>query len=152
LQNCQRLKEEDKFIRLLKTKYPYGLNEKFANDNESSTTLQNLTKMNKRNKHKHRGKRKPRSQRHGVHLKEYYENVMNCYRQNPSYGRQFCYQTILNMTSKSYKDLFMEIEQQNENDLNDFILDLCETKIYNARKKDSTLVKKNLNMQADQDK
>lgn len=126
-----RQEREEYYIRLLKTKFPYGLNEKFHNDNDQLTTLQNLELKKKRPKNKKRGRRKPRSLRNKVNVHTLLSDVITHPGLNIGEGKRIAFQNIMCLSRAACKKLFMEVDCTNDqNELVETIKDLCETRIH----------------------
>ena len=123
-----RQKREDFWIRELKTKYPYGLNDKLHNENTSTSIFRQMN--SKPILHpKKRGKNKPRSQKLiRPHPNIYIMSVHKNFATNRKETRRKIIKEILSANKSWVKWLSIFICNRVRNPIDDMIRDLCSAK------------------------
>jgi hypothetical protein len=133
-QREQRLKRETYYIEALKTRYPYGLNEKFAKEDAELSVYNNL-RRNLKHKKRKRGKRKPRSQRHSTNTDQYLNDVHTLSQNNKEEAFKYTFKKSFELSNKTHKKIYTDLTDKTElSNWEEIIYDISATKIQQANK------------------
>ena len=130
-QRAKRQEIEEYYIRLLKTKFPYGLNDKLHAEQDELTIHQNLKIP--RSRHKKRGRRKPRSKRTKSINYSIYDDLKENEVNDTRKSRKIAYTSIMTANKNTYKNLCVQLDIMEDDNFNSYLKDLCETKIHRPR-------------------